>query len=280
VIGLCHGLFENLAFLQRFYGLESEDEISCRYAGLNHFFWMTDIRARGQDLLADLRQRLETQTFTDLLREAHRDPMGFKSNRELATELFRLTQVMPYLGDRHTCEFFGCYITSRQNMDKYMLVRTSVQERIEGLERRRETLQQWANEGIRDDFVTKSRETAADIIAAHVQGHPFIDVGNLPNHGQISNLARGTVVETAVRVDQNGFSPIAFGQLPTIVRGLVEPYATAFDLGVEACFAGDRRLALQALRLDPVCSHLTGDEVNSLGNRLLQAHRDYTPMFG
>jgi alpha-galactosidase len=186
---------------------------------------------------------------------------------------------MPYLGDRHTCEFFGCYITSKAAMSKFKLVRTGVREREEGLKRRQSALWEWAHEGIPDGFVTKSRETAADIIAAHVQGQPFIDVGNLPNQGQIANLASGTVVETAVRVDQNGFSPIAFGRLPPIVRGFIEPYATAFDLGVESCFAGDKRLALQALRLDPVCSHLDSDQVNDLGTRLLQAHRRYTPMF-
>ena len=186
---------------------------------------------------------------------------------------------MPYLGDRHTCEFFGCYITREANMARYKLVRTTIEERREGFGRRQATLERWVKEGIPEDFLTRSRETAADIIAAHVLGRPFIDVGNLPNQGQIANLPSGTVVETAVKVDQNGVSPIAFGQLSPIIRGFVEPYVAVFDLGVEACFAADKRLALQALRLDPVCAHLDADEVTELGTRLLQAHRRYIPMF-
>lgn len=281
VIGLCHGLFENLEFLKRFYRLEREEDLAVKYGGLNHFFWTTEVRTSQLDILADLRKRLRTKGFTDLLRASAPDPMGFKSNRELATELFRMTGVLPYLGDRHTCEFFPGYITNRKNMRDYKLKRTTIQERLQGREAQRKSVDRvWRAtpdaETIRF-FRVRSRETAADIIAAHSQGKVFIDVGNVPNQGQISNLPLGTVVETAVRVDRNGFSPINFGALPEPVLGLVEPCARVFNLGVEACFRGDKELALQALRLDPVCSHLTWPQVRQLGERLLSAHRGYLP---
>jgi len=279
VVGLCHGLFENLRFLKRFYQLESEDDISVKYAGLNHFFWITAARTAGVDVLADLRERLATQSFTDLLRESDPDPMGFKSNRELATELFRVTDVMPYLGDRHTCEFFPCYITSAENMEKYKIIRTSIEDRRKGLATREASLAKMAASEIPAERMTRSRETAADIIAAHIEGRPFIDVGNVPNIGQISNLPPGAVVETAVRVDRNGFSPIAFGPLPQPVQSFLEDYVQVFNLGVEACFEGNRTKALQALRLDPVCSHLNADQVNEMGARLLKAHEEFVTMF-
>jgi len=280
VVGLCHGLFENLRFLVRHYGLEGEDELSVNYAGLNHFFWITEAVAGQKDLIADLTDLLETKSFTDLLRDSSPDPMGFKSNRELATELFRLTGVMPYLGDRHTCECFPCYITSQENMAKYKLIRTSIDDRREAFRKREDNLRAMATDGeIPESYETSSRETAADIISAHAKGRSFIDVGNLPNIGQVANLTPGTVVETAMRVDGNGFSPIAFGTLPETVLGFAEPYARVFDLGVEACFTGDRRLALQALRMDPLCSHLNTDDVNDMGACLLKAHAPFITMF-
>lgn len=277
VVGLCHGLFENLEFLKRFYRLEREEDMAVQYAGLNHFFWMTEIRAKGKDLLVDLKRRIQKRSMTDLLRESAPDPMGFKSSRELATELFRETGVMPYLGDRHTCEFFPQYITNRANLRKYRLVRTSIYERRRGFRTRERNLRKMLRERIADHLLKRSRETAADIIQAHSQGKVFIDVGNLPNRGQIANLPPGSVVETAVRVDANGFSPIAFGPLPEKVVGFVAPYARVFDLGVEACFRGDRDLALHALRLDPVTSHLNGVQVREMGERLLAAHRRFLP---
>jgi hypothetical protein len=38
-------------------------------------------------------------------------------------------------------------------------------------------------------------------------------------------------------------------------------------------------MALQALRLDPVCAHLNGAQVNDLGARLLHAHRTFITAF-
>lgn len=279
VVGLCHGLFENLEFIQRYYKLESEAEIAIQYAGLNHFFWATSIFARGKDVMADLDRKLNKQglSFTDLLRDSSPDPMGFKSNREVATELFRSTGVMPYLGDRHTCEFFSWYATNPKNMKKYKLIRTPVSGRKKGNAGRRKALERMVKGGkiTEEHYFSRSRETAADIINAHSQGKVFIDVGNLSNTGQITNLPPGTVVETAVRVDRNGFTPIVFGALPPQVLGLVEPWAHVFNLTVQACFRKDKKMALQALRMDPVCAHLNGDQVNEMGERLLNVHKKF-----
>jgi alpha-galactosidase/6-phospho-beta-glucosidase family protein len=276
VVGLCHGLFENLEFLAAHYRLSDESEVSVSYGGVNHFFWTTRIRARGRDQLDDLRAKVRRRGFTALMRESSADPMGFKSNRELATALFDETGVMPYLGDRHTAEFFPCYLTSRETMRRLRLERTSVAERRASFRERDRNLRAMVKGTIPEEYAKRSRETAADIIAAHATGRPFIDVGNLPNIGQIANLPRGAVVETAVRIDGNGFSPICFGDLPQPVLGLVEPHAHVQATAVRACREQRRDLAFAALRLDPLCAHLTGDRVREMGERLLRAHRKFT----
>lgn len=278
VVGLCHGLFENIHTIAGLYGVKS-DEVAIRYAGLNHFFWITQAKAGGKDVLADLNARLKKRSLDDILRAASPDPMGYKSGRAVATELFRLTGVMPYLGDRHTSECFPWYITSKENLRKYKLVRTTIQNRRKGFQARRAKLKEMISGEIPERFFKPSRETAADIIAALSGGRVFIDVGNVPNIGQVSNLPAGTVVETAVRVDGTGFSPIAHGPLPEMVRVLVEPWCHVFNTQVEACFRRDLRLALQALRMDPLCSHLNTEKVHALGGRLLKAHKKFITAF-
>ena len=278
VVGLCHGLFENLEFIKNLYGMAREDDIAVHYGGLNHFFWMTRAHARTADVIADLTKRLETQSFTELMRP-YADDLGPGSDREVATDLFRLTGVLPYLGDRHTCEFFSWYITSPDNMRKYKLVRTPISERVANAAQQAGDLRNMIEGEIPDDIMTRSRETAADIIDAHSQGRAFIDVGNLPNVGQITSLARGVVVETAVRVDGNGLTPLTFGALPRVVQGFVEPWARVYTMTVDACFAKDKALALQALRLDPLCSHLNSTQVNEMGERLLAAHKAHIAAF-
>jgi alpha-galactosidase/6-phospho-beta-glucosidase family protein len=259
----------------RFYGLESEGEISIDYAGLNHFFWANRVRVRGIDVVQDLLRKVRKRGFTTLVREAYTDAMGHSSNRELATALFDETGVMPYLGDRHTCEFFPFYVTDKAAMKRYRLVRTSIEERWEGFRQRDKRLKALVSGEIPEDFLRRSRESAADIVSAHLTGKAFIDVGNVPNIGQISNVLRGAVVETAVRVDGNGFAPICFGELPQPVLSFVEQTAHVFETTVRACLERDRELALRALRMDPVCSRLTGERVRELGTRLIGAHKAF-----
>ncbi len=106
---------------------------------------------------------------------------------------------------------------------------------------------------------------------------PTRAIVNMPNIGQISNLPPGAVVETAVRVDRNGFSPVTFGPLPEVVRGMTAPLAEVARMTVDACFAASRQLAIQALRLDPLCSHLNSDQVVEMAGRLLRAHKRFIP---
>ena len=279
VVGLCHGLFENLEFIKEFYKLKSEDEIAVKYAGLNHFFWITEAKAGKRDVIADLKRKLQKQSLTDLLHGVYEDPMGFKSDREVATELFRITGAMPYLGDRHICECFPQYITNKKTIKAYKIKRTSITERQDAFKKRAQYLRKMIKGKIDESYFTRSRETAADIVEAHFQGKVFIDVGNLPNIGQISNLPKGGVVETAMCVDSNGFSPISFGPLPSAVQAMCEPWARSYSMQVDACFEQDKALVMQALHIDPLCSHLTGIQVEEMGNRLLKAHKRFIKAF-
>jgi galacturan 1,4-alpha-galacturonidase len=279
VVGLCHGLFENLRFIKEYYKLENENQISAKYAGLNHFFWITEAKVANIDVIADLKKKIKKQSLTEILHDLYKDPMGFRSNREVATELFNMTGVFPYIGDRHVCECFSCYITKKKNMKEYKIKRTSIDERRKSFNTRAENLKKMIKGDIPEDYLKRSRETAADIVQAHSQGKDFIDVGNLPNTGQISNLPEGTVVETAMRVDRNGFTPINFGALPDPIEAMCAPWAKVFKMQVDACFNKDKKLAMQALRADPLCSHLTGKEVEELGERLLKAHKKFITVF-
>ncbi len=164
-------------------------------------------------------------------------------------------------------------------MKAYKIKRTSIAQRRKWFRDRARTLQRMIKGKIDDVYLKQSRETAADIIDAHWQGKVFIDVGNLPNIGQISNLPEGTVVETAMRVDRNGFSPVIFGSLPGVVQAMYAPWARAYAMQVDACFKKDKALAMQALQVDPLCSHLTGKQVEEMGNQLLKAHKRFITAF-
>ena len=93
VLGLCHGLFENIHKLMDIYGIENEEEIAVNYGGLNHFFWITEARTRDIDLFSDLKKRVSTEGLTSVLEQASEKSSKPAALRELATALFNETGV-------------------------------------------------------------------------------------------------------------------------------------------------------------------------------------------
>jgi alpha-galactosidase/6-phospho-beta-glucosidase family protein len=279
VIGLCHGVQENEDFIRHLYGSGPADRVSLRFGGLNHFFWTTAARVDGTDAIAGLSERVQNESLEDMWPEGMPDLFGFTSGRKVATELFRQTGCLPYLADRHTCEFVPWYITDAATMECYGLQRTTIEQRRASLVDGRQWIAGMLRDGLPESFLAPSRETAARIVRAHLTGEPFATVGNVPNIGQVSNLPQGVVVETMTVIDQNGVTPMVFGPLPEPVRALVEPWAQLYQLWVRACVEGDRDLAMTALRLDPLCAALSSTDVAELGGRLLDAHKGHIACF-
>lgn len=267
-VGLCHGLFENIEALMKVFGLKSEEEIKLRTAGLNHFFWILEMRVRGRDGYRMLRARLRKRGFARLFPE-----------RPLAAELFDEFGRLPYFGDRHTCEFFGRYVApTRRRVARSGLVRTSVAQRRRAMAGSRKRVRALAAGRARLPK-ERSRETAADITAAMAGGREFIDVVNLPNRGQVDNLPRGAVVETLGVVNSLGFTPLSAGPLPEKILAATLPHAVTQRLVYEAARDGDRAKAFDALSLDPLCSHLPLKRVREMGEKLMRANRKYLPQF-
>jgi hypothetical protein len=108
VVGLCHGLFDNYSVFRRIFNLKSEEQIKVRFGGVNHFFWILDLKVDGQDGYKLLTEKLSGAGAKEF-KAAQGDPLGFVSHKLLTMELYRNYRLMPYVGDRHTCEFFSCY---------------------------------------------------------------------------------------------------------------------------------------------------------------------------
>ena len=281
VVGLCHGLFENYQHLMRVFGCKREEDIRATYGGVNHFFWMLDFTVKGKPGLPLLKRKLRGgRRLDDLVTSAYSDAAGHGSMRRLvASELFEEFGVVPYLGDRHTCEFFGRYLApTRERLKQYGIVRTSIADRRRMFKERCAYAKQLA-EGKKELELTRSRETAADIMAARWAGREFVDVMNLPNSGQIANLPMGAVVETAGLVNATGFAPIAVGALPTPIQTVVMPHALNQELIVSAGLEGNWETAYQALINDPLCGHLTIPKIKAMGRKLLEANRALLPQF-
>ncbi len=276
VVGLCHGLFETLEFLQFLLDIRDEHDIEAVYGGVNHFFWISDLRIRGQDGYAMLADRLGERSLVEVAAELNPE---LKHRVSLASELLRVTGMLTYAADRHTSEFFSHILTSPERMAQYGIVRTSIADRRRNMANTAAHIDEMNRTEIPESYRQRSRETAADIINAFVTGKPFIDVGNVPNVGQIANLPTGAVVETPVLVSPSGFQPITVGEMPEPTATWLERIVRVQDLTVEAGIEGDLDLALMALSLDPLCAHLDWPQVEEMGIKLLRANAAYLPQF-
>lgn len=276
-VGLCHGLFGNYRVLRKIFNCEEKD-ISINFAGVNHFFWVKDFSVKGKPGYPLLMKKLKSKSIDQLLREGETDEAGFHSNHALCDELLREFGYLPFVADRHICEFIpGILSPKASNLKKFKLVRTSVKERREGRRKARERALKYASGEFQP--MPRTRETAVDIVKAVAFDKPFVDVVNLPNVGQVENLPRGAVVETLGLIDSLGFRGVSAGNLPAPIQRLVEPHCHVQMMTVKAALDGDRELALQSLMLDPMCSHLPPSKIREMGLELMSATKDWLPQF-
>ena len=275
-VGLCHGVFANYAAFQRLFDVEEKD-LCVTYGGINHFFWILDFTVRGQPGYPLLEKRLRGRPLDQALAEGSTDPVGYYSRGVLCGELYRQYGYLPYIGDRHTSEFLPGLLTNRSLMKRFQLERTTVRQRRALVRRARQRALAIARGKLPPP--ARTRETAVDIMLAVSRRKPFLDVVNLPNAGQIENLPRGAVVETLGLIDSLGFRPVGVGPMPLPLQRLLEPHCHVQRLTLEAALAGDRELALQALMMDPLCSHLPPDRVREMGSQLMAATKRYLPQF-
>ncbi|OGV64125.1 MAG: hypothetical protein A2498_08295 [Lentisphaerae bacterium RIFOXYC12_FULL_60_16] len=275
-VGLCHGVFGTVEVLEGIFGVKEKD-IALNFCGVNHFFWLLEFRIKGQAGYPLLRKALKGRSLDRALASTT-DPHGFShANHLLCDELLKAYGHLTYVGDRHTCEFFNAYLTDKAVMERFKLVRTSIADRYAGRERaRKKTLEVAAG---KVPPPRKSRETAVNIMKSFLTNKPFVDVVNLPNVGQIDNLPRGAVVETLGLVNARGFSPIAAGAVPQRLLPLVEPHCRVQQMTLEAALKGDKDLALQALMLDPLCTHLAPSDIRKMGMELMEATKEWLPQF-
>jgi alpha-galactosidase len=276
-VGLCHGLFGNYRVLKKIFNCEEKD-ISVNFAGVNHFFWIKDFTIKGKSGYPLLSEKLQNKSIDQLLKEGETDEAGFHSNHALCDNLLKEFGYLPFVADRHICEFIpGLLSPKASSLKAFKLLRTSIKERKENRSKARKRAMKLATGKLQP--MERTRETAVDIIKAVAFDKPFIDVVNLPNLGQVENLPIGAIVETLGVVDPLGFRGVSAGKLPAPIQALVEPHCRVQMMTAKAALEGNKELALQSLMLDPMCSHLAPYEIREMGFDLMSATKDWLPQF-
>ena len=229
-------------------------------AGINHFTWLLGLSrlGDGRDLLPRFRERV------------HAMPPDFEP---LSRFLFDTYGLMPTGGDLHVGEYVACaheMVGMRgYDFEEAERERAQMWEKVERIGSGREKL---------PPQPAPSWERAVPVIVAMCGGPvEHLPSLNLPNKGLIPNLPPESVVETPATVDLAGPHGQGVGPLPTGVAALCRRQLEIQELAVEAAVTGDRRLALQALLLDPLVPGAAS--ARAILDELLRLEADELPMF-
>lgn len=278
-IGLCHELFGTLHLVQCIFGLEDwRRDVTVRAAGINHLCWILEMSVLGYDGLDLLSAWLEDPDKLEGLPgiTPSRDPVH-RRRHAVKFELFKIFGALPAAGDRHVCEFFPHFLTERRRWAAdYGVELTLIEHRRQWREAAIQNCKDLLA-GRKEIDLSRSDETASRIMLALAGGPSMVDVGNLPNEGQVANLPLGAVVESMAVMDATGCHGIAVGDLPAGVAAVVHRHVMNQEIIVEASLTGDRELALEALVNDPLVGDL--EDARAMLDEMLEANRKWLPQF-
>lgn len=252
---------------------EAVKRLSIKAAGINHFSWVYDIRDKetGEDLYP-------------LLRETWLN--GYRKDFEpLTREVFQIYGMMPTAGDSHMCEYLQ-WVTDpiTKPWEKYDLKLQS----WEGNRQRRAYREQLAKDIVAgtkdvDELRDVSRHQMLDegipemIEAVFYNKDHYHQQLNIPNQGYIPNLPDDAIVEVPGNISAMGFQGLSFPALPDGIAAMCRRELELSEMYVEAAYTGDRKLALQAMLLDPMVTDI--DTARKVLDDLLETNKEFLPQF-
>ncbi|MGG1696432.1 6-phospho-beta-glucosidase [Bacillus zhangzhouensis] len=120
-------------------------------------------------------------------------------------------------------------------------------------------------------------DAACNLISSIYNDKHDIQPVNTVNRGAIASIPAESAVEVNCIITKDGPKPIATGDLPVAVRGLVQQIKSFERVAAEAAVTGNYETALVAMTINPL---VPSDEIaKQMLDEMLEAHREYLPQF-
>ncbi len=261
-IGLCHELYGTIRSIRRWLDLAPEVPVEARVGGINHLPWILDLSIDGEDGMEMLRKFVRRNGT---------------SASAVKLELFKVYGALPAAGDRHVCEWFPYFLTKESDWGaKFGVKLTTIEERYGWRESALKRVKDLAR-GKEPFDLKPSQEAASRLIAGLATATHAVDILNLPNRGQLPDLPRDAVVETMGTAGPMGAQGFAVGSLPRGIAGHLKKLVEMQEMVGDAALTGDRKLALEALLMDPLVKEYSS--AKKMLDQLLRATKQYLPQF-
>lgn len=120
-------------------------------------------------------------------------------------------------------------------------------------------------------------DAACNLIASIYNDKHDIQPVNTINNGAISDIPNDSAVELNCVITKDGPKPIAVGEMPVAVKGLISQIKSFERVAAEAAVTGDYNTALVAMTINPL---VPSDAIaKSILDEMLEAHKEYLPQF-
>ena len=266
-VGLCHSVQVCCEGLMKGLGMEYDDTVQWKIAGINHQAWLLEVTKNGVDLYPEIKRRALART------EKHHDMVRSEIMKRFG---YYVTE-----SSEHNSEYMPYFIKSThpELIDQFNIPLDEYPRRcinqIAEWEKMRENLL-----GDENLTHTRSREYASYIMEAMETNRPFKFGGNVINTGLITNLPSNACVEVPCIADASGVQSVFIGDLPEQCAAMNRTNINPQLLAIEAAVTKKKDYIYQAAMLDPhTAAELTIDQIVSMCDDLIEAHKGWLPEY-
>ena len=133
---------------------------------------------------------------------------------------------------------------------------------------------------IKNEPLKLSQEYASYIMDSISNNNEIEINANVMNDNLIYNLPKNCCVEVPCTINSNGYKPHKIGTLPEHLAALMRTNINVQILTAEASITHKKEHIYHAAMLDPLTSSILSiDDIYSMIDKLLQAHKDYLPKY-
>jgi alpha-galactosidase len=289
-IGLCHGvqaahwqIARAVEQWARQNNLIAPDEkvhrrqVDVIFAGINHQTWCIRASWRGIDLIPRLHELLSAVD-------------EFRRTEKVRLDVLQRFGYYSTESNGHLSEYLPWYRKRTDEIPQWIDTSDWIHGETGGYLRVITEARNW----FEADFPTwlaadppvfgpanRSEEHGSYILEALETGRPYRGHFNIVNHGHITNLPDGCVIEIPGYVDRTGINMPVVGDLPMACAATCAASIRVQQMGMEAAVHGDLPLLKLALLHDPLVGAVCNpEEVWQMADEMLAAQAAWLPQYG
>lgn len=269
VVGLCNVPIHIRMNVAEMLGVEAE-RVQIDFAGLNHMVYGLHVYLDGEEITEEIIDKLTS--------EETKMTMQNIASLDWEPEFIQALQALP-------CPYHRYYYKTSEMLEeeKQSAMENGCRgEVVKKLEAELFELYQDPNLNIKPPQLEKRggayySDAACSLMTSIYNNKCDIQPVNVQNNGAIASIPDESAVEINCVITKDGPKPIAIGDLPVSVRGLVQQIKSFERVTCEAAVTGDYKTALLAMVINPL---VPSDVVaKKILDEMLEAHKEYLPQF-